>query len=71
MGTKVTSSSGSVLEEPEIHKRQMQQKIFKKLLEHIEMPLKSTTQLLEKTDFLRNTSRDGFQIRSKCDQSTV
>ncbi|GJS31846.1 hypothetical protein Tco_0492466 [Tanacetum coccineum] len=29
MGTKVTSSSGSVLEEPEIQKLQMQAKIFK------------------------------------------
>ncbi|GJW18480.1 hypothetical protein Tco_0025916 [Tanacetum coccineum] len=36
MGTKVTSSSGSVLEEPEIQKLQMQAKISKKTIEQIE-----------------------------------
>ncbi|GJW26858.1 hypothetical protein Tco_0040669 [Tanacetum coccineum] len=45
MGTKVTSSSGSVLKEPEIQKLQMQAKIFKeKTLEqlmHLNQPLNS------------------------------
>ncbi|GKA63950.1 hypothetical protein Tco_0763556 [Tanacetum coccineum] len=44
MGTKVTSSSGSVLEEPEI---QMQAKIFKENSLNKLNALKSTTQLLE------------------------
>ncbi|GJS67839.1 hypothetical protein Tco_0682404 [Tanacetum coccineum] len=48
MGTKVTSSSGSVLEEPEIQKLQMQAKIFKENSLNKLNALKSTTQLLEK-----------------------
>ncbi|GKB30622.1 hypothetical protein Tco_0870023 [Tanacetum coccineum] len=48
MGTKVTSSSGSVLEEPEIQKLQMQAKIFKENSLNKLNELKSTTQLLEK-----------------------
>ncbi|GJR90314.1 hypothetical protein Tco_0214325 [Tanacetum coccineum] len=47
MGTKVTSSSGSVLEEPEIQKLQMQAKIFKENSLNKLNALKSTTQLLE------------------------
>ncbi|GKD78078.1 hypothetical protein Tco_1340699 [Tanacetum coccineum] len=89
MGANVTSSSGSVLEESEIQKLQMQAKIFKENSLNKLKALKSTTQLLERQSILyqqafaqlfgdsrntsqcRNTSRDGFQIRSKCDQSTV
>ncbi|GKA55730.1 hypothetical protein Tco_0754802 [Tanacetum coccineum] len=48
MGTKVTSSSGSVLEEPEIQKLQMQAKIFKENSLNKLNALKSTTQLLER-----------------------
>ncbi|GJV86399.1 hypothetical protein Tco_1530337 [Tanacetum coccineum] len=48
MGTKVTSSSGSVLEEPEIQKLQMQAKIFKENSLNKLNELKSTTQLLER-----------------------
>ncbi|GJZ84947.1 RNA-directed DNA polymerase, eukaryota [Tanacetum coccineum] len=47
MGTKVTSSSGSVLEEPEIQKLQMQAKIFKENSLNKLNALKSTAQLLE------------------------
>ncbi|GKA97416.1 hypothetical protein Tco_0825310 [Tanacetum coccineum] len=47
MGTKVTSSSGSVLEEPEIQKLQMQAKIFKENSLNEKNALKSTTQLLD------------------------
>ncbi|GKC38364.1 hypothetical protein Tco_1050748 [Tanacetum coccineum] len=46
MGTNVTSSSGSVLEEPEIQKLQMQAKIFKENSLNKLNALKSTTQLL-------------------------
>ncbi|GJS85262.1 hypothetical protein Tco_0751803 [Tanacetum coccineum] len=46
MGTYVTSSSGSVLEEPEIQKLQMQAKIFKENSLNRLNALKSTTQLL-------------------------
>ncbi|GJZ23045.1 hypothetical protein Tco_0560504 [Tanacetum coccineum] len=46
MGTQVTSSSGSVLEEPEIQKLQMQAKIFKENSLNEKNALKSTTQLL-------------------------
>ncbi|GJX97582.1 putative reverse transcriptase domain-containing protein [Tanacetum coccineum] len=52
MGTKVTSSSGSVLEEPEIQKLQMQAKIFKENSLNKLNALKSTTQLLEKQSIL-------------------
>ncbi|GKA56946.1 hypothetical protein Tco_0756018 [Tanacetum coccineum] len=52
MGTKVTSSSGSVLEEPEIQKLQMQAKIFKENSLNKLNELKSTTQLLEKENIL-------------------
>ncbi|GKF57802.1 hypothetical protein Tco_0171339, partial [Tanacetum coccineum] len=48
MGTKVTSSSGSVLKEPEIQKLQMQAKIFKENSLNKLNTLKSTTQLLER-----------------------
>ncbi|GJZ75543.1 hypothetical protein Tco_0640008 [Tanacetum coccineum] len=51
MGTKVTSSSGSVLEEPEIQKLQMQAKIFKENSLNKLNALKSTTQLLERQTF--------------------
>ncbi|GJU31893.1 hypothetical protein Tco_1175482 [Tanacetum coccineum] len=51
MGTKVTSSSGSVLEEPEIQKLQMQAKIFKENSLNKWNALKSTTQLLERQTF--------------------
>ncbi|GJT92100.1 hypothetical protein Tco_1080945 [Tanacetum coccineum] len=47
MGTKVTSSSGSVLEKPEIQKLQMQAKIFKENSLNKLNALKSTAQLLE------------------------
>ncbi|GJU91756.1 hypothetical protein Tco_1304179 [Tanacetum coccineum] len=47
MGTNVTSSSGSVLEEPEIQKLQMQAKIFKENSLNELNALKSTTQLLD------------------------
>ncbi|GJS26937.1 hypothetical protein Tco_0487557 [Tanacetum coccineum] len=49
MGTKVTSSSGSVLEEPEIQKLQMQAKIFKENSLNKLNALKSTTLLLVMT----------------------
>ncbi|GJW09102.1 hypothetical protein Tco_1571525 [Tanacetum coccineum] len=52
MGTKVTSSSGSVLEEPEIQKLQMQAKIFKENSLNKLNALKSTTQLLERQSIL-------------------
>ncbi|GJS55085.1 hypothetical protein Tco_0628447 [Tanacetum coccineum] len=48
MGTKVTSSSGSVLEEPDIQKLQMQAKIFKENSLNKLNALKSTTQLLDR-----------------------
>ncbi|GJS16425.1 hypothetical protein Tco_0410897 [Tanacetum coccineum] len=51
MGTKVTSSSGSVLKEPEIQKLQMQAKIFKENSLNKLNALKSTTQLLERQTF--------------------
>ncbi|GKA68178.1 hypothetical protein Tco_0768095 [Tanacetum coccineum] len=51
MGTNVTSSSGSVLEEPEIQKLQMQAKIFKENSLNKLNALKSTTQLLERQTF--------------------
>ncbi|GJR80430.1 hypothetical protein Tco_0151215 [Tanacetum coccineum] len=51
MGTKVTSSSSSVLEEPEIQKLQMQAKIFKENSLNKLNALKSTTQLLERQTF--------------------
>ncbi|GJQ93227.1 hypothetical protein Tco_0004366 [Tanacetum coccineum] len=47
MGTKVTSSSGSVLKEPEIQKLQMQAKIFRENSLNELNALKSTTQLLD------------------------
>ncbi|GKB15607.1 hypothetical protein Tco_0849530 [Tanacetum coccineum] len=47
METKNTSSSGSVLEEPEIQKLQIQAKIFKENSLNKLNALKSTTQLLE------------------------
>ncbi|GJW53472.1 hypothetical protein Tco_0097557 [Tanacetum coccineum] len=50
-GTKVTSSSGSVLEEPEIQKLQMQANIFKENSLNKLNALKSTTQLLERQTF--------------------
>ncbi|GKE19516.1 hypothetical protein Tco_1427093 [Tanacetum coccineum] len=46
MGTKVTSSSGSVVEEPEIQKLHMQANIFKENSLNKLNALKSTTQLL-------------------------
>ncbi|GJY28906.1 putative ribonuclease H-like domain-containing protein [Tanacetum coccineum] len=49
---KVTSSSGSVLEEPEIQKLQMQAKIFKENSLNKLNELKSTTQLLEQQSIL-------------------
>ncbi|GJX85776.1 hypothetical protein Tco_0336550 [Tanacetum coccineum] len=52
MGTKVTSSSGSVLEEPEIQKLQMQAKIFKENSLNKLNALKSTTQLLKRQSIL-------------------
>ncbi|GKA61928.1 hypothetical protein Tco_0761447 [Tanacetum coccineum] len=52
MGTEVTSSSGSVLEEPEIQKLQMQAKIFKENSLNKLNALKSTTQLLEQQSIL-------------------
>ncbi|GJY46265.1 hypothetical protein Tco_0435328 [Tanacetum coccineum] len=52
MGTKNTSSSGSVLEEPEIQKLQMQAKIFKENSLNKLNALKSTTQLLKKQSIL-------------------
>ncbi|GJY18359.1 hypothetical protein Tco_0389850 [Tanacetum coccineum] len=51
MGTNVTSSSGSVLKEPEIQKLQMQAKIFKENSLNKLNALKSTTQLLERQTF--------------------
>ncbi|GJV16971.1 hypothetical protein Tco_1362294 [Tanacetum coccineum] len=48
---EVTSSSGSVLEEPEIQKLQMQAKIFKENSLNKLNALKSTTQLLERQTF--------------------
>ncbi|GJY37725.1 hypothetical protein Tco_0424089 [Tanacetum coccineum] len=51
MGTKVTSSSGSVLEEPEIQKLQMQAKNLKENSLNKLNALKSTTQLLERQTF--------------------
>ncbi|GJX04784.1 hypothetical protein Tco_0190700 [Tanacetum coccineum] len=97
MGTRVTSSSGSVLEELEIQKLRMQAKIFKENSLNKLNALKSTTQLLERHSILYQqafaqlfgdsvrtfkfqlsqhmnnletllNSRNGFQIRSKCDQ---
>ncbi|GKC30232.1 hypothetical protein Tco_1037526, partial [Tanacetum coccineum] len=47
MGTKVTSSSGSVLEDPEIQKLQMQATIFRENSLNELNALKSTTQLLD------------------------
>ncbi|GJR89799.1 hypothetical protein Tco_0213810 [Tanacetum coccineum] len=52
METKNTSSSGSVLEEPEIQKLQMQAKIFKENSLNKLNALKSTTQLLERQSIL-------------------
>ncbi|GJW80746.1 hypothetical protein Tco_0144721 [Tanacetum coccineum] len=52
MGTKVTSSLGSVLEKPEIQKLQMQAKIFKENSLNKLNALKSTTQLLERQSIL-------------------
>ncbi|GJR91905.1 hypothetical protein Tco_0215916 [Tanacetum coccineum] len=52
MGTKVTSSSGSILEELEIQKLQMQAKIFKENSLNKLNALKSTTQLLERQSIL-------------------
>ncbi|GJR74429.1 hypothetical protein Tco_0086794 [Tanacetum coccineum] len=52
METKNTSSSGSVLKEPEIQKLQMQAKIFKENSLNKLNALKSTTQLLEKQSIL-------------------
>ncbi|GJV86976.1 hypothetical protein Tco_1530914 [Tanacetum coccineum] len=52
METKNTSSSGSVLEEPEIQKLQMQAKIFKENSLNKLNAFKSTTQLLEKESIL-------------------
>ncbi|GJQ98820.1 hypothetical protein Tco_0521805 [Tanacetum coccineum] len=52
MGTKVTSSSGPVLKEPEIQKLQMQAKIFKENSLNKLNALKSTTQLLERQSIL-------------------
>ncbi|GJU69746.1 hypothetical protein Tco_1256005, partial [Tanacetum coccineum] len=52
MKTKVTSSSGSVLEEPEIQKLQMQATIFKENSLNKLNALKSTTQLLKKLSIL-------------------
>ncbi|GJU41915.1 hypothetical protein Tco_1194872 [Tanacetum coccineum] len=57
MGTKITSSSGSVLEEPEIQKLQMQAKIFKENSLNKLNALKSTTQLLERQSILFNRQR--------------
>ncbi|GKE95599.1 hypothetical protein Tco_1580454 [Tanacetum coccineum] len=51
MGIKVTSSSDSVLEKPEIKKLQMQAKIFKENSLNKLNALKSTTQLLERQTF--------------------
>ncbi|GJU35192.1 hypothetical protein Tco_1183546 [Tanacetum coccineum] len=51
MGTKVISSLGSVLKEPEIQKLQMQAKIFKENSLNNLNALKSTTQLLERQTF--------------------
>ncbi|GKA57141.1 hypothetical protein Tco_0756329 [Tanacetum coccineum] len=48
MGTKVTSSSGPVVKEPEIQKLQMQAKIFKENSLNKLNALKSTTQLLDR-----------------------
>ncbi|GJW73141.1 hypothetical protein Tco_0132511 [Tanacetum coccineum] len=52
MGTRVTSSSGSVLEELEIQKLRMQAKIFKENSLNKLNALKSTTQLLERHSIL-------------------
>ncbi|GJY45119.1 hypothetical protein Tco_0433332 [Tanacetum coccineum] len=52
METKNTSSSGSVLEEPEIQKLQIQAKIFKENSLNKLNALKSTTQLLEQRSIL-------------------
>ncbi|GKC94658.1 hypothetical protein Tco_1160100, partial [Tanacetum coccineum] len=52
METKNTSSSSSVLKEPEIRKLQMQAKIFKENSLNKLNALKSTTQLLEKQSIL-------------------
>ncbi|GJZ63535.1 hypothetical protein Tco_0619956 [Tanacetum coccineum] len=52
MEKKNTSSSGSVLKEPEIQKLQMQAKIFKENSLNKLNALKSTTQLLEKQSIL-------------------
>ncbi|GJU69747.1 hypothetical protein Tco_1256006 [Tanacetum coccineum] len=52
METKNTSSSGSVLEEPEIQKLQIQAKIFKENSLNKLNALKSTTQLLEQQSIL-------------------
>ncbi|GJS93672.1 hypothetical protein Tco_0800640 [Tanacetum coccineum] len=52
METKNTSSSGSVLEEPEIQKLQIQAKIFKENSLNKLNALKSTTQLLERQSIL-------------------
>ncbi|GJS38347.1 hypothetical protein Tco_0563390 [Tanacetum coccineum] len=56
METNNTSSSGSVLEEPEIQKLQMQAKIFKENSLNKLNALKSTTQLLE-TEYSCNTKK--------------
>ncbi|GJY70094.1 hypothetical protein Tco_0473076 [Tanacetum coccineum] len=52
MGTNVTLSSGSVLEEPEIQKLQIQAKIFKENSLNKLNALKLTTQLLEQQSIL-------------------
>ncbi|GJS45818.1 hypothetical protein Tco_0595939 [Tanacetum coccineum] len=52
METKNTSSSGLVLEEPEIQKLQMQAKIFRENSLNELNALKSTTQLLEQKSIL-------------------
>ncbi|GJV23435.1 hypothetical protein Tco_1376130 [Tanacetum coccineum] len=54
MGTNVTSSLRSVLEEPEIQKLQMQAKIFKENSLNKLNALKSTTQLLDRQKTLLN-----------------
>ncbi|GJZ24880.1 hypothetical protein Tco_0562339 [Tanacetum coccineum] len=67
MGTKVTSSSGSVLEEPEIQKLQMQAKIFKENSLNKLNALKSTTQLLDRQQL--DSTVQGSRVQSSVTSS--
>ncbi|GJU27900.1 hypothetical protein Tco_1166521 [Tanacetum coccineum] len=71
MGTKVTSSLGSVLEEPEIQKLQMQAKIFKENSLNKLNALKSTTQLLERQTVSETLHEMDSKSALSCDQQDI